>query len=732
MLVVLCMLMGICVLDIRKDEDTKVYAYYQEIVDYYFKQEGVLTGSEVVSAYMKNEYAGGDSEQVYAQQAISLFNDRSDYIKNYNRNLTEKIGQSAVILKSSLYNDRKNYGRLNILKTRADMAALKDISVSFCNTYAIEKLMKFDTLPIMLIILMMVIVFSIAEERRTKLWHIVHLGVRGRYVLAAKRCGILLLLSVIISYLGNGLIFGIYLLAYGGAADLGNAIQSSSMFQMFHLHVSIRQFFMIYCLVFAIGYFAMSLVMLFLCLLIKSPKLAMLSIIGIYLIEYLLYCFIPGNSQSSFLRYINLYNVIMMNKSYAVYENWGYRGFITDILTSTGMMMIVVILIFAAAAVILGGKQRPERSKSRLQKFYDTCAVLFQKCFSKIPVMLMEIYKTLTAQNGLIILIIGVYLISTCRIYRGVDYASQSQYVKNFYYKFEGYGVSEEIRDYIDNEQRKLDEYVQNNNVKENDAVVKETKQGIRQMREINAYLEEMNQNGNNGVVIVNPAVYSDILGKRLYNNQENINLLCIFTMIMIVAGVFAYEKKCGMQPLQKVCSHRNIVWRNKSAVVLVFTLIVWLLSALLNWMNILKVYKLNYISAPIQSLMQYKEFPVDISIRDYLIICQLYRLFILFMIGLLVFGISVYFKYITTICISAIVLVPHILYLFGIEKMYYLSFVSAMDFNRLWCRSGNSLSGYILPVVIVIIAIVLLIFSRREWAVKHTKKLAGSFTNRK
>ena len=715
-LIVLCMLAGICVLDIRNDEDTKVYAYYQEIADYYYEQGSNLSNSEVVQSYMKNVYTGGEDENEYIHQAIALFNNQFDYIKNYNNNLTGKISQSESILKSSLYSDRRNYGRLNILKTRADMLSLKDISVSFCNTYAIEKLIKFDTLPIMLMVLMMVIVFSIAEERKSKLWHIVHLGVRGRYVLAVKRCGILFILSVLLSYLSNGLIFGVYLMAYGGAADLGKAIQSSSMFQMFHLQVTIGQFFIIYCLVFAVGIFSVSLIMLFFSLFIQSPKLAMISMIGVYIIEYLLYRFIPGNSHGAFLKYVNLYNIMMMNRSYVTYENWGYRGFITDVLTTTGILTVAVTVIFAFGTVMLGARQRPENDKGRLQKPYEKGAVLFQKCFSKLPVMMMEIYKTLVSQNGFIILVIGIYLISTCRIYRGVDYTQQSPYIKDFYNKFEGYGASAEINEYIDSEQKKVDDYVQNHNLKANDTVVQEARQGIRQMREISVYIDEMHQNGNYDVIIVDPAAYSDILGRRLYHNQENINLLCVFIIIMIVAGIFAYERKCNMYPLQRVCSSRNVVWRNKLTVVIVFTVIVWLISAWLNWMNILKIYKLHYISAPIQSLMQYKEFPLSVSIGGYLVLCQLYRLFMLLMLGLIVFGISVYFKYIMTLCISAVILVPHILYLFGMEKMYYLSCVSAMDFNRLWCWSGNHLLGYILPVVIAFAAIILLAFSCKKW----------------
>lgn len=700
--VIMLVLAALCLFYIKEDNDIKVYGYYQDIIDGYRAQLAVKPEDEAytyIDKYTRKNLID-HKDREYIEKALVMFNDNIAYTDNFSKDIENKMSNAEGVLSSSLYAGKYNFGRLNTIKGLYDMETVKDMEVSLSNTTAIEKLMEFKELPLLCVLMILVLVMAFIEERSNGMWDMVHAGANGRFRLAVKRCFIILLTSVFVSFLVNSIVYGIYLTVYGGSADLGNAIQSSGMFNMFMLPVSILQFFVLYCLSSAMGLFCIGLLMLLIMMRINSNKVAILIMVGVYAAEFILYNSITSDSAVSFLKYINIYNVIMVSRSVMVYENWGFDGFITDAATSTMIMAGLLILVCIAAVIYVNvrGKRRKNRI---LSKIYDTVSMNFQRIFAKVPSFGMEIHKTHISQNGLIIFLAAVYLIAGCKIYRGVDYSGDNVYIDNFYEQFGGYVPNEEIEAYVSVERKNMERLKKDSEGYSYD--LQQLESSIKTMESDIAYAKKVNDERRINAVIMNPKTYNDVFGERLYANQENINLICLFAIILTAAGTFSYERKCGMYQLGRTCSNRKKVWLNKACTILLTTFIIWLVSMVLNWVNIADVYDFNQLSAPIQSLMQFEKFPFEISIGAYIVFCQIFRLVLMTSISFVVLSLSIYLKYIMAIVVSVLLLIPYILYLFDIKIMYYTAIVPAMDFNRYWCDFGTKLYGYTMPVIIIV-----------------------------
>lgn len=665
--VIMLVLVALCLFYIKEDNDIKVYGYYQDIIDGYRAQLAVKPEDEAytyIDKYTRKNLID-HKDREYIEKALVMFNDNIAYTDNFSKDIENKMSNAEGILSSSLYAGKYNFGRLNTIKGLYDMETVKDMEVSLSNTTAIEKLMEFKELPLLCVLMMLVLVMAFIEERSNGMWDMVHAGANGRFRLAVKRCFIILLTSVFVSFLVNSIVYGIYLTVYGGSADLGNAIQSSGMFNMFMLPVSILQFFVLYCLSSAMGLFCIGLLMLLIMMRINSNKVAILIMVGVYAAEFILYNSITSDSAVSFLKYINIYNVIMVSRSVMVYENWGFDGFITDAATSTMIMAGLLILVCIAEVIYVNvrGKRRKNRI---LSKIYDTVSMNFQRIFAKVPSFGMEIHKTHISQNGLIIFLAAVYLIAGCKIYRGVDYSGDNVYIDNFYEKFGGYVPNEEIEAYVSVERKNMERLKKDSEGYSYD--LQQLESSIKTMEADIAYAKKVKDERGINAVIMNPKTYNDVFGERLYANQENINLICLFAIILTAAGAFSYERKCGMYQLGRTCSNRKKVWLNKAGTILLTTFIIWLVSMILNWVNIIDVYDFNQLSSPIQSLMQFEKFPFEISIGAYIVFCQIFRLVLMTSISFVVLSLSIYLKYIMAIVVSVLLLIPYILYLFIIN----------------------------------------------------------------
>ena len=158
-------------------------------------------------------------------------------------------------------------------------------------------------------------------------------------------------------------------------------------------------------------------------------------------------------------------------------------------------------------------------------------------------------------QKGIILLVAAIYLLLSCRMYKGVDYSKTDFSMKNFYSMFSG-----------------------NTGDKESEA-----SQTLEKMENCLNYVRKVNEEKGIKARIVNPVAYEDIFGSREYQNTESQNLVCVIFLILIISGEYAYEKRCHMIAFLNTSKERSRVRVVKLLKIIMISFLIWGLSAFID-----------------------------------------------------------------------------------------------------------------------------------------------------
>ena len=664
---------------INNTNDKKVYAYYNQLMYEYANQTEMIE-SLTYSKYVHDKTDDYEADREYIEEAIKLLQEKYQYV--YSSDMSRAENNYKKIINSTLFAEKQSYYVLNAQKYMADLESRGEINFSITNTTAIEKLVSDKQLSVIFLVMMIFVLITFMEEFENNMFLQIRGSKNSRKVLPIKRCFIILLISIVLSFVFNGVILAIYKNIYG--CNMGSPIQNSYIFNMFPLKTNVAAFFIIYCITFAIAMCVLSWLVYFVFLITGNYKLSIAGT-GLFLVfEYIIN--INISSKSAFVKYINISNVLFPGQSYYIYENWGTDNFITDIQSTTWLLTILLAITGFIGVYITYSHKYAQGRKSAITKIIEKCSQFIQMLLGKVPLFVSELYKTLILQKGIILLAAAVYLLISCRMYRGVDYSNTDFSMNNFYSMFSGNTGDKECEAYIEECRNAVEELGKK---AETDANYKykfrEASQTLENMQNCLNYVRKVSEEKGIEARIVNPAAYEDIFGSRKYQNTESQNLVCVIFLILIISVEYAYEKRCHMIAFLNTSKERSRVKAVKLLKILMISFLIWGLSVFIDIFNICQLYKLEQLSAPIQSLQIFYDLPFNISIAGYMVIGQAFRLVLLLIISIGIYGITKILDYKGCLVITFMVLVmPYLLFKLGINSMKYLSVEILMDFGRI------------------------------------------------
>ena len=379
-----------------------------------------------------------------------------------------------------------------------------------------------------------------------------------------------------------------------------------------------------------------------------------------------------------------------------MYENWGRDGFITDISTTTWILTAVLLAAGLTGNVIAYSLKYTIRQKSVIEAAAVKISQSNQKLVSGMPLYGMEIYKTMIVQKGIVFILAGIYLFTSAKIMKGIDYGSNNKTYKlnSFYVEFDGHEADKEVSDYIE--------------ALRDEAVL------VQDSKEDGSY-EKENATKLLGTVDIMQNNYDDIFGSRLYSNNETMNLISVVIIILIAAGDYASERQQGMNMHIRTAGKRKKLWWIKLSKIVMLAVIIWGLAAGINIYNITRCYSYNQIDKSILCLQKFADFPFDISIRSYIIINFICRLLWLIVIAVIAYMVSYRFSYKVSVIISLCMLIPHVLYVLGVGLAKKMSIIAAMDINRMFDSYGYGLKSVLLFIIVFLIMEIILVYNYKK-----------------
>lgn len=707
------------------------YKQYEELwmeSEQQLRQENKKTAN-----YYDNNKKTINANSLYVQQkALTEILEQIEYIDSYPAYL-ESINGSAENMNSiSIFKTENNTVNDNIEKTVQDYSKLKNIKLSIGIDEPIVSVVNSELPNYLLIVFSLFLVLIFLEERKQGLWTLIYSNPKGRLHLALKRAGILSIITAFATAVMYICMFTTAFAIYGGTADLSRNVQSIAMFKNFVFPMSELQFIVFYIGVTVLMQMALAFILWLIFSFIQNITFAF-GITGIVFAgEFLIYNYLPYQNYFSLFKCINIFTFINPSSAIIKYRNLETLGFTLNMLSLLITGAIICIIVFSSLAVISSTLKRPNKTPAKIEFIISSLVARIKNIYwmmiERLTVIGYELYKILVIQKGFIVAVVFLFIlfnsVNTDKIY----YSATDSVVNSFYEKYSGNDINNaevyvkklatEI-EAVDKEYAKAVSDYRNDKITGEEYQSKEMKSlAYDSKREALEILEErLSYTKENDVWIVNPQGYIELLGKEGYTQQTKNAIISIFVLIILLSGVFAYEKKSNVYYTMKATYRgRNYIFRKKTAVASIVAVFIWLVTGATDFYGVLVNYNLENLTAPVKSLMFFKELPFQVSIMTYLILVYLIKLVMVLCVAYIICFISAVTRYEVCIAVSTLVLVvPSLLYSLGIDIFKYLSLSILVSVSKLLGESTSFV--FVIPIALVmLLGITGLVLSNKRW----------------
>ena len=735
--------------DYTKDENEKYQAFIKkyQTVDI---DAAALELTDYFDAYWeevfeKNEEAEESSKETYSLSekdvevsAMSSVKAQIDYIAGY-QNYLQKIDESAEKMREvSALGKEGSFSRKNIDKTVEDYEPLKALTLKLDNERAVNAFAKCTLTGLFLMIQTVVTVLVMLEERKKGLWQFVYSLPHGRSRLAFFRCITMFLSAAFAGLLLEGenlIITGSF---YGGFGDLSRAVQSNPEFSGCVLTVTMGTWIFLVVLMKIIVCAFTGMVFWAAISSLKSHTAAFAVLTVIIAGEYYAYTEIGVQSSLNRLKYMNLFGFLDSGQALANYQNLNFFG--NPVGVHTLLLYIVPLLLLAVCllAVCLG-RQKPFSPKESLAARIYEKIIFSVKPYKHPFVFLHECYKVFFKQKCavifLVLVLISYALVNVQEIYYDYTTTIYNSYIsqikgsvtkeKTAYLESESdlwqekaESSREKTRQYEQLLEKSMEDgstdymelFVSNEEYEQELKKIRQYEQSADLVNELILLaerLEELETEGKN-TGFVNKIGYEMYFGAS--GNQESAEeaMLMLAFLIVALAGIKSYESSQNADKFIKSTKRgRDFLYRRKCIVALIMTLLVFFPPALSGFYSAYKTYGMDGFSLSVQSLDEFAEFPIHLSLGGMLVFVWGLRLLMLAAVSMIVVFLSGRTKnmMISLFVCVLVLLAPAGLVYMGFSAVSFFSVLRPLTVTYFWNKYGFHGIMWLLPCIILLAA---------------------------
>lgn len=664
--------------------------------------------------YISNAYRGEENDDDVSN--------RLSYINSFDEYLASIDEKAASLNAVSIFAQNDSFSQKNIAKTAEDYKSLKGIELTVGNDKPITSVMNFNFAHYLVLLMSVVTIFKFLEERKRGLQNLIFSTPKGRAILAAKRCAVLTVTVVVSNIAVYASLFASAFCIYG-ADDLFRNVQSIELFKNFIFPMSELHFIILYVLINILTQLAIGFLILFAFSFFQNSVLCF-GVLGIVSgVEFLLYTFIPIQSNLALLKCANIFYLINPTEAIIKYTNLNLGFSIITLFCFVIFVAVVSVLCFGCLTILVYSRKYPQRTPGKVAQFilviFERIKSAYWKAVERLGIVGTELYKILIIQRGIIVLAVFTLLLLNAVNTNEVIYSGADSVVNRFYENYGGEVFADALK-YIEDTENKIadidadiskaakdfksgritrDEY--------DNAIIKSysydnEREAISIINERLDYIALQKESGNEAW-LVNPIGYEKLLGSDGFGRQFDFGLLEVFCLVIVLSGVFAFEKKSAVaDSIKSSYKGREYLFGKKMLSVVIITLIVWAVSGVVELCSVAVRFPLSELHAPIKSLPFMQSVPINISIAMFLALLYTIRLVLLLSASGIICMFSSFARYEASIAISfAFVVLPSVLYMVGIDAFVYLSFVYPIAMmNLILDSSGFSLA---IPVLLII-----------------------------
>ncbi len=718
---------------------------YNEYVELWANEELALRKKypEIALDYDNNKSSIDQTTLFAKNEALSELTQQLEYIENYPDYLSEIDKKASQLNTISIFANDNSLSSKNICKTAEDYTPLKNIVLELGNDKPITSVMKFDLVHYLLLIVAFIVVFIFVEERKQGLQTIIYASPNGRYKLALKRCGILALSIILVNIITYAVMFLISFLLYGGISDLSRNVQSIEMFKNFVIPISEWIFILFFILINILAQIVVAFVIWFIISFIRNTTLALGTIGIVFTVEFLLYAFLPSQSNLAVLRYVNIFCYINPTEEIIKYGNVNAFVTVINLLWLIIVSALVLAFVFALLCLFAGANRYPYKTPNKFEITFDKILIkiksLYWKIVEKLSITGMELYKLLVLQKGIIVIAAFIVVLFSMTATNEIYYNGADSIVNSFYENYSGklsnealqyIGELEDELDKADADFQKESENYSKGLISKEDyemaCLKNEALDSKRNALEILRNRVDYIEKNDSEVWLVNPNGYENLLGESGCIRQQNYAIVSIFCIIILFSGIFAFESRSNMYNTLMACSGgRSYLFRKKIYAVSIITGILFACCLVAELYDVCSQYSISNLDAPIKSLEFFSGLPFNFSIGLFVFLTYVLRFFMMLATAYIVCLVSTFLKYeVCMIASLAFLIIPSLLYRIGIEFFAYISISIPISLLQLIFDAKGYL--FLIPVILIMImGIFSLIIANCKWCRKGSGKYA-------
>ncbi|MCL2029953.1 MAG: hypothetical protein FWG93_00245 [Oscillospiraceae bacterium] len=619
------------------------YFFYQHQISYYgWQREG---NPDIISFYT-------------AQQQKHI----DDY-PSFILDMPERARMAATLSK-----DTSGFARRNIDKTTRDFAGLDTLPLRMGPDAAVEQTYHFPMTDILLAAAMLFACMRLfgMEYERGLFGLLMATPSRGR-IAAHKMASLFLNLLIMAAALyGSNILIGHTLF---GTGDLSRPIQSISAFRNCNLRLSCGGYLWMGFGIKFLFLFALGMMVLALFIGLKNTPVVLLAASFAAGAEYWLYHTVPVASSVNAFRLVNIFHLIDSFSLLGWYQNINLFGFPVNMLTAWSVVTGLSLLLCGAVIYVhfkTGAAARGTAFLAALERVRERLSRLTDKMGRHTVLGLHELHK------GILSAVI-VLTVLTCLMTYQVRSAYTVKYGEEIIYEEYirkiGGRITAETQQFMEEEwayffslpPETLGFY---------DGNMKALARIESQVR------NALNQEAENGIEawLINDTGYLRLTANPAQDAQD-VMILCS-AALLLCAGLFARENIGGMKKLLRICKNGSRLIFVKLALTLLLCLLVSGIVYASRFLTITKLYSLEYIHAPVQSISELANYGPHVSILQYVTALYAVRAAGALAMGFCLAAISSVCRYLSVAFAASmgLLLAPAAAYQTGVTAMKYVS----------------------------------------------------------
>ncbi len=591
--------------------------------------------------------------------------DNAAYVDEYKDMVQKKIDNASKIISYKMYK-KDSFENINLLKTRHDLAAVKDADVTLGNGIWLESLYRYSYIQIFSIILMAVTVYSFFNERSTGIYYIIHAGKNGRVQMYFKR----LLIVAAESFAVNLLLYiesiCILLNIHGGIEGINEAASNDEAFFMIGGTFTRLECALMLLLLSTLATVVLSVLLWFVLSLFSNINIGMCIYVIMCAVSILVWAMISTKSPLRFAHYINLYYMFFPHRIFT-YVNWGYSFGVITVIESAVIFAAILLTVCAAANLFVNVKCYFTGKANWVEKIFGYFMSKFMLIIEKSPEIIKEMYKILISQKAVIILAVLMFFVVKIDVGSGYNYSIEDSYLAGYYDKAHNMTYSYELeliyKDYEAEYEELLSTIDLNDSLDATKAANR--KRLISLIRDNIDYVKELNENGVNAVVL-KPFEYKALFGDEQEDNQKMLALINVFGAIVIAAGFLSYERKCNINNMVMSYKDRKrwIIKKIFANSILLGAFV--LVSYGVYYYRLIAVCKPASLTAPVKSIPMLGNYPVNLPVIGVIAADIFIKYILLFCLSGIICLISKRIKYLYCVLAGMVVTLPQLFSIMG------------------------------------------------------------------